>query len=586
MDLKDLITRQNLSSLAGSRSFSRGEKYFEIGLVGPINEKNGMVSAKIHGSRIYETSLKVVRPRQGEARLDYSCSCPVGHDGDFCKHCVALGLAWIDKMKTSAAKSSTPASARSREISMKDIRKWLEAQDQKLILDMLLSQVKNDGRLREDLTLKIVKENAGGIDLAAYRTAIRSAFYTGGYIHYGDIHDYADGVNEAIDSIERLAKEGFQQEAMLLCEYAFEQAASAVGSVDDSDGNFSEFCERLGALHLTACKTAKPDPLELAGRLFAFEMIDSDLDIFHYAAQNYKSILGKPGLAEYRRCAEQEWSKVKKKEPGSRDTEFAGKRWRITSIMESLAKAAGDVDSLIEIKARDLAHSYSFLKIAEICKEADRRDEGFGWAERGLSSFPEDNDLRDFVAKEYHRLKRYDEAFNLYRVQYAERAELDQYKKLMEYSKKIGRYESAREEALAYLRKEIEAEKKNPKSRYWHYKPDHSRLVEIFLWEKNGDAAWAEAKSGGCNDRLWRELAQRRENEHPADSAEVYKRLVEPIIERKTNDAYAEASRMISKIRDLMGHLGEVDEFASYLTNLRIRHKPKRNLMKLMEKVK
>ena len=50
MDLKNLITRQNLNRLAGSRSFSRGEKYFEIGLVGPINEKNGMVSAKIHGS--------------------------------------------------------------------------------------------------------------------------------------------------------------------------------------------------------------------------------------------------------------------------------------------------------------------------------------------------------------------------------------------------------------------------------------------------------------------------------------------------------------------------------------------------------
>ena len=94
MELKELITRQNLINLAGSLSFSRGEEYFEIGLVGPINEKNGMVSAKIHGSRIYETHLKVVRPRQGEVRLDYSCTCPVGHDGDFCKHCVALPAMW------------------------------------------------------------------------------------------------------------------------------------------------------------------------------------------------------------------------------------------------------------------------------------------------------------------------------------------------------------------------------------------------------------------------------------------------------------------------------------------------------------
>ena len=53
MELKELITRQNLINLAGSRSFSRGEEYFEIGLVGPINEKNGMVSAKRSMDRAY-----------------------------------------------------------------------------------------------------------------------------------------------------------------------------------------------------------------------------------------------------------------------------------------------------------------------------------------------------------------------------------------------------------------------------------------------------------------------------------------------------------------------------------------------------
>jgi len=91
------------------------------------------------------------------------------------------------------------------------------------------------------------------------------------------------------------------------------------------------------------------------------------------APQVYKTILGKPGLAEYRRLAEKEWSRVEEKEPGSRDTGYSSKRRRITSIMESLAKADGDVDALIAVKKRDLSHPYSYLGIAEICKEAGCR---------------------------------------------------------------------------------------------------------------------------------------------------------------------------------------------------------------------
>jgi uncharacterized Zn finger protein len=109
--------------------------------------------------------------------------------------------------------------------------------------------------------------------------------------------------------------------------------------------------------------------------------------------------------------------------------------------------------------------------------------------------------------------------------------------------------------------------------------------VEIVLWEKDGDSAWTEALAGGCSDRLWLKLARLREKEHPADAVDVYKRLVDPVIEQKNNVAYAEAFRIIGKIHELMGRLGKPAEFHSYLANLRLRHKPKRNMMKLLDKL-
>jgi len=73
-------------------------------------------------------------------------------------------------------------------VNSKDIRKWLEAQGQKAILDMLMTQVESDGRLCQELVLKIAKENARGIDLAAYRTAISNACLVDGYLDYGNVY--------------------------------------------------------------------------------------------------------------------------------------------------------------------------------------------------------------------------------------------------------------------------------------------------------------------------------------------------------------------------------------------------------------
>jgi uncharacterized Zn finger protein len=77
-------------------------------------------------------------------------------------------------------------------------------------------------------------------------------------------------------------------------------------------------------------------------------------------------------------------------------------------------------------------------------------------------------------------------------------------------------------------------------------------------------------------------LAADREKEHPADAVPVYQRQVEPIFARMNNDAYEEATRMVKHIRDLMGNMNGQAEFASYLADVKQRHKPKRNLMKLL----
>lgn len=579
-NFKEIITTKNLRTLAGNRSYMRGEEYHDEGAVGPVSEKSGAISARVHGSRTYDVRLKIIAGKKGTESLDYSCTCPVGRDGDFCKHCVALGLTWLEKTDDIEAAGIVNSSAAdtNKKISGDDIRSWLESQDPKSILDMLIAQLATDGRLREELVLKITKEKAAGIDLNTYRKRIRAAFHTSGFVDYYHMSEFTGDINDELDSLDRLLEEGFATEAMQLCEYAIELADDPLQECDDSDGSFGDIAERLATLHLDACAAAKPNPAELAGRLFAIEMKGSDLDFCYGAADDYRDILGKEGLAEYRRLAEAEWSRCIK--PGSSPSRT------ITRIMESLARADGNVDALIAIKQKKLEYAYNYLEIAEICRKAGRPDEALEWAEKGVLAFPKSTDSRllDFVADEYHSRKRYDEAYQCHWTQFVDRTDLQHFIKLVDYAKKIKREQSARDEALNLLHRQIDSEKNKIRGK-WAPPVDHSRLVEIFLWENDVETAWKEARQGGCSDHFWLKLATAREKEHPADAVPVYQRLVEPIISRMKNDAYEEATRMVKHIRDLMHEMGQQSEFAAYLTNLKLRHKPKRNLMKLLEVV-
>src|SRR4030065_1343456 len=90
-NLESVLYRLSLRSMAGARSFDRGEEYSTDGQVGALVEHQGTIAAKVQGTRSYRVKLWA---ENGELR--FSCTCPVGADGAFCKHCVAAGLSWVE----------------------------------------------------------------------------------------------------------------------------------------------------------------------------------------------------------------------------------------------------------------------------------------------------------------------------------------------------------------------------------------------------------------------------------------------------------------------------------------------------------
>src|ERR1019366_6197690 len=255
---------------------------------------------------------------------------------------------------------------------------------------------------------------------------------------------------------------------------------------------------------------------------------------------------------------------------------------------ETRARQTGDIEELVAIKARDLSNAYIFLEIAEIYREAKQPDQALAWAERGVKAFPDrtDSRLREFLAREYHRRKRHDEAMQLVWKIFAEHTSLEHYQTLKQHADRIQQWPAWRDKALEFVRAEIERENKQfaQKRQAWGWTPqppDHSLLVEIFLWEQDVEAAWREAQTGGCHDSWWMQLARLREKEFPADVVPVYQKQVELLVNQKNNGSYADAVKLLGKIRDLMTRLERADQFAGYLATVRATHKPKRNFIKL-----
>ncbi|MBL0161464.1 MAG: SWIM zinc finger family protein [Bryobacterales bacterium] len=565
--------------LAGGRSYQRGLDYFSQGQVESLEDGGDCVRAIVRGNQKYHVILAA-----DDEVPEYSCDCPVGSDGAFCKHCVAVALAWMNR---AAEPSKAVGRRKTEELTLVDAGKILQAKDKDTLLRLVLDWAKDDDRLRERLILYAAR--SAGPDRAAdtVRRAFDNAVSVDGFIPYREATAWARGVDDAIDSIDQLLKDGQAGAVIELCELALQSLLEAVEAIDDSDGHFSMLRDRLQDIHYRACQKARPDPPELARRLFQWEM-QSDFDVFFGAAEQYADILGAKGMKVYGELAETEWAKVPARTVKSQRSEW-GQHFRITHIMESLAKASGDVEQLVTVMSHDLSSAHSYLRIAEAYRDARQHENALHWAEKGLKAFPDRTDarLREFVAEQYHRRGRHEEAMKLMWAEFIQQPLLAAYKTLERHANKAGAWPEWRERALAEIRSRIAKAKQKARqpahSRWMQDEGDYSPLVEIFLFEGDPESAWREAQTGGCSDRLWLRLAAAREKANPEDAAPIYMKLAEAAVAATSNGRYEDSVGLLVKAATAMRRIDRSAEFVHQLDALRVKYKIKRNFIKQLE---
>jgi len=483
-------------------------------------------------------------------------------------------------------------SASPKRLNREDVRSFLSKQSKERLVELLADAAFEHEVLLGKLALEIAGTSKKGRALVSLRSTIEDAIELDGYLGYGETFEYAGRLDSVARILEDLLKKGQAQEAVDLAEHALAKLEEALDQVDDSNGDVSMFIERLQEIHLAACRKARPDPEALARRLFDWELRGGN-DTFFGAVEAYKPVLGSRGLKAYRELAEEEWSKIPPLQPGSRD-DWSGRRWRITHIMESLAKVSGDVEALVAVKSRDLSRPTAFLEIAKAYQEAGQRDRALEWAEKGLAAFPREpgSGLRRFVADAYQARHRTADALTLLWTDFSEHPSTDTYGELGRHARRIKQWPEWRHKAHELLRERarggLKGKAKVPQVRspFQLGGAASSLLVQILIQEKEVEEAWSVAQEFGCAENLWLDLAKLREQAHPDDSLPIYQRHVDQALSLVNERGYQMAVGHLRRIRDMLKAHGRSQEFLAYLAALRQEHKRKRNFLALLDAAK
>jgi uncharacterized Zn finger protein len=132
----NILHRDTIVALVGARTFERGERCLRGGrvltILAELGQLSGVVQPSERGRSNYEVRIWI-----REDGVAYRCTCPVGCEGRFCKHAVALALAHVERVEREGERRF--ASLRDALLSRANL------------VDELLAAARDDERLRSSL---------------------------------------------------------------------------------------------------------------------------------------------------------------------------------------------------------------------------------------------------------------------------------------------------------------------------------------------------------------------------------------------------------------------------------------------------
>lgn len=581
-----LLSDAALRQLSGPAVFARGQTYAASGAIETLEDaepapgEQVALAAVVQGTQPYQVRVWI----DEENDLDGECDCPHAQDGNFCKHLVALCLAWRGDLggeapapDAQAARKVAAVAKRARtQASNRDaLHAFVRAQPAQALAERLWAWAGYDRALMADLKAWQAEHSAGN-DTKALRGAIGDLLrQRSGYLDWHEMPTYMRRAGRVLPLLQPWLQRD-PSELRALCEHALRCLYKVAEHADDSNGELGGLMQDLIAL-LTQALHAAPPPAAWVERWFTLMAEDP------WGLWDEKAILAAAGpavLARYTERVREEWDRWQRSHPATGRYDYQRSQLR-GRYLASIA-AQGDPRALRDAMAASAADPGEFHDLVALCEGQGWYREAFQWAQAAAKRHPQDWRSEDDLLRCYERDGWDEEALAIWRRRLAANASPDVYQSALKAAERAGRDRAAyRAELFAWAeQREAEALQARRKNPYGLQADPMERDVSLrtawLLADRDLEAALALVQQSGvrCAAATLETLARKLPRRHHADAAQLLQRVFAQAMERATSP-YA---KPLELVREILERLPSAQQ-AAWLAELRTRYKPKRNFI-------
>jgi uncharacterized Zn finger protein len=561
------LTDEQLIDAAGEAAFQRGLAYYDKGRVLEITAKRGAVSAAVSGSHTYRVTL-----RHNRGQVQGSCDCPASEGMIFCKHCVAVALAFREHA-TQPQKSTAGRDADSLET-------FLDTLSPSELKAHLLTLIRQDDRLLQEWSMK-ADIALGKVDHKALKKRITAALpYNRHLFRYNQVRAYFAKAESAIDMVADELKHLPAETALTLVDYAVQRLARALQTVDDSGGFRMGTEYTLHDAHKEALARLDWPPKKVAEYLHKLAFGDTS-DFYPTIPDDYIDVLSKQVLEEYQASIREAWDAL----PPLPDKANWDRQFHYLCLQRPLlkaAEAAQDFPAQVELLQKTAIEPSDFLDLCKLCMKHDAWDQAEYWLARTRKK-QSDRSGNAYVALEADRLQvrlflhrgQQQEAGKLQWHVFTESLEISDYLKLLELQKP-GQEQKMQTQVREYLIAHLDTPQNG--SHQQHYT---KALLAIYLHENDLNAALELCDQHKVLEHQLLELARRFEAQ-PVTAKPLYHKLVTSTISQTNNRAYRDAVALLEEYANTLQVPAHHAAFEALVNELRAEHKQKRNFVKYL----
>jgi tetratricopeptide (TPR) repeat protein len=546
------IDRRMLLTITEARYYERGLAYAEDDRVSLLAATAHTVEAEVAGSEVY-----TVRLCWRDGALDGECDCPIGEQGEFCKHQVATALVWAragadGRMPPSGGATPVPTPRQ-------ELRQWLSEQTPQTLQALLLDAAECDPTLHQWLLSRAQIASAPPQD---WRKVVSALLGRKRFMDNRDSIAYAKRLRP-LNALLEQAQQRDPAAALDLHEYAFDRLLTIYADCDDSSGHIGERLRALAHLHPRFAHSATPR--DLAKRLFDLRLRD-EWGLLP-PLRDYAALLGPTGIATLEHHT---LHALHDADARSHDVSDAAE-----ALLEEIAHCGGDVQRMLDWFAQRCDSGWTHLEMARRCAEHGRARQAIEWLERGVKAHPDEPRLFAALADAYMREGFPEDALQLRWNAYVLQPFEGTYLALRETAQTLGCWEQWRERALQAL--------DGGTSRI----PTRARDLRIVLLLAEGQAQRALELARDHLHTLTLDtlacLLTQAEALDPATSLAICDSMTETAIARTNRQGYLIAIDLLQTRQRLCRELGDPDGFAIYCDRLRQRYHRKRSFIELLD---